>query len=412
MKRFGCHGRLRKTLLVGVALFGLSSPMLDAKEQRLSPAIINQLNAVKTLMEEESWDEAQSKLKAMAQSVSQSEAQRHIQLSLGQIAVHQDNYETALEHFTQAYELTEAGSEQAISILYNVGQLQCYAEQWKACRESLEIWLAEQEEDVSADIYLMIAQAYAMTEDWRKAIPHLRSALALKKPAPASWHQLEVSAWMALENWPEAISAQQRLLAAYPANEVHWSRLADMQQQQGHIDAALSTRRLARKNGHLVSAEDDKRLTWLLLEQKLPFYAGTVLEESIKEERLPEDVKHLRWLFQCWKQARETDKAVAVLRRLQQLDKTGNWSGYQSELLMQAGRWEEAEVSLDALKAAHGGRLSWRWRLLQGMVLTHQGRYNQARDTFEDISNNAPVEAESLLNQADNWLSYLDQVQG
>ncbi len=397
-------------IVTGCLLPSLSA----AAENKLRPAEARQLQQIRTLMEKASWQEAEDSLNKLwgeeQGNALSSKAQYLVALSLGQVAIQRDHYPAALTYFEKAYEISGKESEEGKRLLYNIGQLQCHEAQWVNCRQSLEAWSGDKSTEVPADVFVMIAQAYAMTEDWAQVIGPIRAARnARKKTAPVSWYQMEVSAWVALEKWREAIAAQEALISAHPDNPSSWRYLVELHRQHGRVESALAAHRLGRSQGFLVEQQDEKRLVWLYAEQGLPYYAAETLKQAMEAGRLPEDLQNLRWQFQFLQQSRETDQAINVLDKLHRLEPQGRWSAYKTEIQIKNGLWADAERSLLEQKRSHSGSWSARQDLLLATVRYHLGESDKARDGFLSLTHAESNSDKQTRQRAGQWLRFLDQ---
>ncbi|MBK8972586.1 MAG: hypothetical protein IPM37_15080 [Hahellaceae bacterium] len=306
-----------------------------------------------------------------ADTLSHREVKRHHALNRAQAALEQGAYPKALQHYLVAQKLTQDESAD-LHLRYVIGQLQCQIQQWNECIQNLTAWLN-----------------------------------AEARQAPQHALQMLSYAHIATEHWTDAITIQQTLIQTEPGNASLWRQLAWLQQKAGREHAALTSYRLARAHGLLMDAEDDQRLVWLLIKQRLPYYAGIELEASLTAGRLPMNLNNLQWLLSCWQQARETDRSLAILDRLQAMEPDGKWLLKKSEIQIHAGRWQDADASLQALAQLSESPLPAHWQLQQGIIQTYLDRPQQARAIFRALLAHSNLD-KSLREQTHSWLSYLE----
>ena len=374
-----------------------------AGADNLSPYMHRQLSEARSLMEAGSWTKAQQQLRPLAQKAKSPYAQALIQQSLGQIALQQDKVAEALTHYSKAYAADALPEATQNQLQHTVAQLHCAVEQWRACQQQLQQWLARvPDQQIKARDHLLLAQAFAATEDWRQVIPPARRALALNSKAPISWHRLLVAAHSHLAAWRRAALAQRQLLQQFPGESREWRRLVALQLQGKDYAAALTSLRIPFARGLLREGRDYRQLAQLMAHEDLPFAAGKVLSEGMRLGKVKATADNLRLLAGLWLQAKEPAKAIAAFKRLLALQPSKK--GYRQVALLhyQQMQWREARAALrQAIKLAPDGDLL----LLLGMVQTQLRQFDQAKQTLLPLIND-----DNLRQNAESWLNYIDSL--
>ena len=398
MKRMICL-----VCLLGVSLNLLASPTLPR-------FVYQKLQEAHSLMETESWAEAQDLLEKLSTDTKHKYAQALIAQSQGQISIHQDNITLALSYFQKALDLQVLDELSNRRLLHSISQLHCSIEEWVLCREKMQQWINISPDKVKATDYIIIAQAFAATETWQEVVRPARSALDLNVKAPKTWHQMLVVAYNNLEQWPEAIAAQQILLQHYAGESEEWRRLVSLHLSQGDSLAALNSMRLPYEKGLLTKDTDVKQLTLLLYHAELPFQAGVTLSKGMDKGWIDSSEKNLKLLANLWVEAKSFDKAIIAYQNLLEIAPKRRWYKQLASLHFQENNWRTAiDVIKDATehKQFHLDKQEQSdFQLMLGMALINMNQLDEAKGILEELTSK-----ESVKIQAENWLSYIEQIQ-
>ncbi len=384
---------------LGIFLFLMLVWVPSSSADRLSPAMYQQLVKVGNLMEIESWQEAKSLLEELGQRASGDYAKALAAQSLGQIAVHQEDLETALSQFLKAYELDSLPPERNQQLQHSIAQLQCALDQWQVCRDNLAQWISMASDRVKASDHMLLAQAEAMLEHWSAVLESVGRAIALRKRAPLSWYRLLVAAHLNLERWRHATAVQQMIVAYYPQEADAWRRLVAFHMQQQQTAQALAVMRLAYERGMTTSPRDIRLLVQLLYQNSLPFRAAMVLSSAMDSDKLAADTSDLSLLAGLWLEAQELERAAGAYRQLIAVDDQGKWRLRLAKVLMQARDWQTL------VDLAASSDTDPELELMRAIALINLKRFDIARTHLEHAGQD-----ESLQTQVKSWLSYLDQL--
>ncbi len=390
----------------------LSWPVFASAKIQLPPGEYKLLTKVSSLLQEDKQDEAYQQLLKAQDRVRSKYGKALVLHNLGQVALQREQFNIALKHLQQAYELEAMPKEQQLNLHRMLSQLYCMEEQWQSCIQSLQDWMVEVSETapdkISADDYLLLAQAQSQTEQWNNVVESISQAMhrktTKKQTVPEGWYQLRVVAHIQLKQWPAAIRDQQRLIEDYASKPAYWRQLVSMHQQNKDPQSALSAQRIAYEQGLLEKSADYRLLAQMLLQDKLPFFAGQVLEQGLKQGILKHSKKNLELLGHCWMQAREMKKAISVLADLNRIDPNQERTVQLAYLQMELQHWQAAHNTLEQAlrkKSADKSKL----QLMLGITRIKLKRYHQARQVLHAAASDA-----SLKTTAESWLRYLKQV--
>jgi tetratricopeptide (TPR) repeat protein len=397
-----------KRMICLVCLLGVSLNLLAAPT--LPRLVYQKLQEAHSLMETESWEEAQDLLEKLSTDTKHKYAQALIAQNLGQISIHQDNIALALSYFQKALDLKVLDEISNRRLLHSISQLHCSIEEWVLCREKMQQWIKVSPDKVKATDYIILAQAYAATETWQEVVRPARSALELNGKAPKSWHQMLVVAHNNLEQWPEAIAAQQLLLQSYADESEEWRRLVSLHLSQGDSLAALNSMRLPYEKGLLTKGTDVKQLTLLLHHAELPYQASETLSEGLDNGWIDRNEKNLKLLASLWFEAKSFDKAIATYQQLVEIAPRRRWYKQLASLYFQEKNWHSAIAVIKEATESEQFQLDkpeqTNFELMLGMALINMNQLVEAKEILEGLANRESVKA-----QAENWLSYIEQVQ-
>lgn len=396
-----------KTLVVAL-LLSFSFDVIGAKPPSLSPFLQKQLVKARSLMETESWLEARTLLSQLYQNTENRFAKALAAQSLGQIAIYQDDMSRALSRFTQAYELEVLDDANNARLLHSIGQLHCALDEWASCRNSLLQWLSLEGVEVKATDYIMLAQAYAATEDWADVPLYVSKALSLNTHAPINWHQLEVAARAQQAQWPEAVEAQKRLLKHYASRPDEWRRLVSMMVQNDNYDGALSAMRMPFEKGWLTREQDYRQMAQLLYHCGVPSKAAEIFAQGIEQGAVEDSLGNLKLLGNLWLQAKNRDRAIEIFAELAERTDKRSWLVQLAQLHYQANHWRQAR---DYLKQALDKKYEAKLQLMFAVTLINLHDYQLAKRSLEPFLNETYSD-QGMRKRAENWLSYIDRVMG
>ena len=390
----------------------LSLPVFASAKAQLSPGEYKLLTRAGTLLQEDKQDEAYLLLLKGQESVRSRYGKALVQHNLGQVELHREKFSSALQYLQQAYRMNALPDSQQLDLQRTLSQLHCMEEQWQPCIALLQDWMTKASEEapdkILAGDYLLLAQAQSQIEHWSSVVESLSRAVQLrtakKESVPEGWYQLKVVAHIQLKQWPDAIRDQQRLIEHYANKSEYWRQLVSMHQQNKDPQSALSAQRIAYEQGLLDKASDYRLLAQMLLQDKLPFFAGQVIEQGIEKGLLKPGKKNLELLGHCWMQARETKRAISVLVELNRINPDQERTIQLAYLQMELRQWQAANSTLEQAlqkKAKNPAKL----QLMLGITRIKLKRYKQARQVLHAAAGNR-----NLKTTAESWLRYLKQI--
>lgn len=390
----------------------LAAAPLDQREYRLLSPVYQYLDAGQL-------DNAYQQLIKARQQVSSDYAKALVEHNLGNIELQRAHYSRALVHLTRAYGFNQLEKQQQLNLAHTLAQLNCVEENWQACINLLDNWMTEVPDSIKDTDYLLLAQAYSQLENWSAVIESINKAIIFRGKAPENWYELKVAAHLNLKQWHAAIKAQQQMMQYYADKPRHWRQLVALHLQVRDMPAALASQRIGYQRGLLANARDYRLLVQMLLSENMPFYAGEVMQAGLDKGVLRANQKNLDLLSRAWVQARETDKAVSALARLNEVSPTRDNLSRLAKMQIELEHWQAAEATLLKVLAMNAeGKSQGKGHdngndnenraylhLLLGITRIKLQDYDNARVALDTAALN-----EQVKSSAAGWLQYMQQV--
>lgn len=217
-----------------------------------------------------------------------------------------------------------------------------------------------------------------------------RAAVEGMQQPQESWLSLLLALHLQNDRYLDAIPLLQQLVVLVPAKKSNWLQLSSVYGQLGDYANASAIMQLAYNAGLLTEDAELRRLADLLLFNKQPQRAATVLEEAIEKGSVTLDDKLYEKLANAWIEAREFDKAIAPLERAAELAATGKQFVRLGEVQVERRDWTAAEIALGRGIAKNGLDDVGAAQFLMGVVLFEQGRFTEARPWFAQARESPP----------------------
>lgn len=398
-------------LCLGIFLMGASGSATVAAQPSLSPGEYARVMAAREALTGDNLSQADTLLRHMAARKLTPYARALVHQLWGNVWLQRNDYQQAQRLLQIAYDEKVLPEADQLNLLHALAQLDLAAERWQSGLDRMNTWMVRQAErqaqQITANDYLMVAQANAQLQRWRQVITPIQQAISRKADAPESWYQLQLAALLQDNRKPAAISLLKTLVVRFPTATRYWEQLAQLYEATVQPQAALSTLRLAYIKGLLVDERQLLRLAGALLKAGAPRQAAGILDKAMGEKRIKTDKKNLQRLAQAWLQAREYPQARPVLRRLAADYPDVKALKKLAKVNLQLKDWQAARDALTvALQQQSPAQDSGELYLLYGIASINLEAAAAARESF-----NKAAEYRSQAPAARQWLRYLDQLQ-
>ena len=266
--------------------------------------------------------------------------------------------------------------------------------------------IIKKSEKPSANIYALLAASFYSIEDIVSGLPYIEKACELTDKPKEAWLQMAFSGNYQTKKFNKAITYVNQLVYNYPDKKDYWQQKAGIHQIVEDYSKAAVTKELTYKKGFVNKESDFINLGQLLASQGDAYKVAVALEAALKNNVIEPSEKLLNLYFQAWLQAKEIEKAKAVLSELYDIydDKD---DGYQLlQYYVDAEAWSAADELAKKLLIQELTETQ------KGKVLLYQGmakyRLGDNREALKVLGKATAFENSS--GQAKSWMSYIKQM--
>ncbi len=389
-----------------LCLFLFASAVVTAKDSdkstNISPRIYKQLKKSELLIKEKSYQQAVQALKAILKNVKPASYEKAIVLrSLSSVHALQGQYKRATQKLVIALKLEVFPETQKQQALLNLGQLYMATEQYRQAIQTLIPWLTK---NPSKDVQLrvLIANAYAQLKQYRKALPHIKQAIASSKKPEESWYQLNLALYFETENYASAANLLKKLIRIYPDKKKYWDQLASVYQQLRQYKNAVSVKHLAYQNGFITSEKGLLELANLFLYINSPYKSAHFLQMAFNQNKIKSNEKNWETLANAWTMAKEYDKAIQALETASGYAQKGSLLQQLGQIYVEQEKWKLANIALNKALNKGGLKNTGDVHLLLGMSYYELGDIGKAKQSFFKAS-----KYRKNQKAAGQWLGYI-----
>ncbi|MBT8145108.1 MAG: tetratricopeptide repeat protein [Gammaproteobacteria bacterium] len=310
---------------------------------------------------------------------------------------------SAYENLLAQGELPEALIQ---STLKTMAQLYFTTENYDKALSTVQR-LMQQLDDPSADIYMLLGQAYFQKGDYRRALNPITTAIdkykAQGRTPKENWLLLLRVIHYEQKNYQAMANVLKELVRYYPKDRYFitlaaaYSELGDQKKQLVLTEALYEGGYLSKSN-HLIN------LANLYLIHDVPYKAALILEKEMEAGRIETNTRHLRLLSQAWYQAREDRKAIPPLRRAAELSGDGELFVRLAQSHINLENWDEAVEAVREGLRRGGVKRPDTANVMLGMALFNQQKLSAARNAF--VAARSDSRSARVANQ---WITHVDQ---
>lgn len=257
---------------------------------------------------------------------------------------------------------------------------------------------------LSADLAFRLAQAHGQLADYASGLTYARQAFDLAAPPERRHYTLLLYFYQQLDMGAEELGVVEQLVHHWPQERANWSGLAAILAREGREEDAFGINRIMYLNGMLSESPELVRLAQYYSFYEYPFRGAVMLERELNAGRVEPVARNLSLLADLWRQAREWDRALPVLRRI--ATSTGAGPDYErlGEALYRSARYADAEAMFEqALRRGQLVRPGDTWTLI-GNARVEQDELLPAIEAFEH-----GLAWEYSRATAQGWIDYIER---
>lgn len=323
--------------------------------------------------------------------------------TLGYTEMGNNNYPVAIDYLKRSLALNRLPESVKYNVGYMVAQLYAAQEKYKEALVFAEEWFATIAQP-TPDQAIFMANIFAQTGDYAKAIPYVKQALNSGKEPRESWYQLFIACSFELKDYKQAAEALQAALKQWPNKGEYWEQLASVYVMEGKELKGLASLQVAWKLGALEKESSIRSMIQLSVTKGIPEVGARMLEAALAKQAVPRNESYIDLLANAWVAARENAPAINAFEELASI--TGKTDPYVriANIYIDQAKWKPAE---QALRKGLNGSLkepgkAW---LMLGIVMTEQTQFDQGLDAFRKARAYAYTE-----RQAGTWLKYAEDL--
>ncbi len=313
-----------------------------------------------------------------------------------------------MENFSQATRLLKqamalgAFSEQAyLNALFNLAQIYAASEKYKDAIETLNQWM-KRVETISPQAHALLAQAWALSGDLKRATPYAEKAVSAAKNPRRNWLHLLASLYLQQDLYRKALPVAAQGVKLYPRDRIFWSQLVGLYAELKQFKKSFASLRTMHQLGLFTKSAEYRRLAQSYLSYDAPIPAARVLEEGLRKNLVEKNDENYTLLGDAWLLAREWKKAIAALSKAAPLVKHGKIWQRLGNGYIEDEQWKKAEQAFE--RALEKGDLSDEGRvwLLLGVARAKQKKNEQA---FTALGR--AIEYDKTSSEAKAWMDNL-----
>lgn len=293
----------------------------------------------------------------------------------------------AIQDWQAAIQTGAMLTEEIVNLRINIGQLLIAEGRYNEGIQSLEQAIAAGGESaINVGVARMLAQAYGQAERYRDGLPWAERFWSLRPAAERTRgdHSLMLFYYQQLNRVPDQFRIIEQMVARWPTEKSNWRSYASLLAQTGREEDAFEANKIMYINGMLTESREIVALAQYYSFYEYPYRGAVILERELNAGAVERTENNLQLLANMWRQAREWERAIPVLRQLAQL--TGDGDNYLklAEALYQERQLAAAEDAFqEALNRGGLDRPGNAWTLL-GNVRVELGRTDSALAAFRE----------------------------
>jgi len=343
---------MNKLRLILIFIFLCVTCLVHAKEEDkqylLSKETYDLLNVTRIAMEENSYHAVIQKLTVYLDKENiKSYDKAVINQTLGYAYNAQENYKRSIESFIKAVRSDALPDKMTHELTYIIAQLYIHSEKYTEGLSYLDKWF-EKESNPSSEAHLLAASAYYQINQFKKLIPHAKSAIEKSDAPQQSWYELLIAGYYETRMYRDAALLLETMINKYPDNDNYWLQLVAVYQQNKQEKKALAISELAYEKG-ILKGDDIIQLAQTYLYLQLPLEAAAVLDSEINNGTIDYSKANIELLSNSWLLAHDEKKAAFILE--QYVSKFNDISlRYKlAHIYVELENWDKAKNTLEAV---------------------------------------------------------------
>ncbi len=374
-----------------------------SNKEAMSEGVFKKFTKLQEMIADSKYAEARAGLNALLQRRLNTFEKANVNQYLGYIEQAEGNYDKAAKYFQAALDSDALPNQAHFPMMVQVAQMLIGSGKFQKGLDMLHKYY-KLTDSIKDSVFALEASAYAQLKQYNKAIPILKKAISLSDKPSETWNYLLYSLYMETSQFQQAAKTLETLIAINPNKEEYWKRLSGVYFNLKKDDKALATLVVADKNGMMKDEKERLRLFKMYAFLGVPYKAGQVLEQGLKNGVIKPEYKHWKTLGEVWYTAAEMDKSLAAFDEASKTAQDGQIDFRRAYIYFDREDWPNVIKALNSalekggLKETKTGQ-AW---LLLGMAHSELGRTSKAVEALKKAA-----KYKSSRNNAVQWLEHI-----
>jgi tetratricopeptide (TPR) repeat protein len=367
----------------------------------MSESVYNTLQSAVDLVSKQKYGEAIDKLSKIADSGSTYE-KAVVNYNLGFAYSAMNDHSNATRAFAKSLAADALPRSQREQLQFNLGQLYIVTGQYDEGIKTLQTYVSQACNPVPPDAHIFLANALTERKRYREALPEIDLAISQSKTVKEPWLQLRLAVAYELKDYNNAAQALVQLISMAPAKPEYWKQLSSMFYEMKSDGQSAAVLALAERQGYLQKPAEIHNLYSLYMTIDMPFEAGMLLQDAMDKGRIPADEKSLESVADAWINARESEKAQSVLKKLAAMSDRGDYYFKLGAMYGDEERWKDSKEMLE--KALQKGGLK---RTGEAWMRLAVANYSLKNTSAAIAALQKAITFDETRAQAGEWLRHL-----
>lgn len=323
--------------------------------------------------------------------------------------IHADNgdYQKAIGTFEQVQRMNAFDEQQQLDLLFYLGQLYLAEDRVDDAIRTLEQWFAGAGDTAAPQAYFVLAQAYALKEDYRRALNLSERGLVKARELEAlreNWLAFTANMYYQNKDVKSMQGLLREIVALYPGKRKYWSQLSATYFILDDVETAYYFRIMMYIQDMLIKSNDLANLAALHISNETPIRGVRVLEKGFADGLVEKKKDTYETLSIAYQESREWKKSIKPLSQAAKLAEKGNLYVRLCQSYLFDREYSRAEKACrDGIKKGDLRQPGPAWMLL-GTARYNKGDLKGARKAFVNAAN-----YKRQAKNAQRWINFIDQ---
>ena len=262
-----------------------------------------------------------------------------------------DDIAQAIASFTKVVSNESAVPDSLlISTRYSLAQLSMQQQDYAGALHHLKLWQEANAKPLTSNQEMLFAQVYFQDKQFVDSLMHIENAMIAakkeNKTPKENWLVLQRATHYELEQPKQVTKVMEQLVRLYSKPQ-YWIQLAGMYGEIGEEDKQVAVMEAAYQAGYITKSSEIMTLAQLYQFHGAPFKAAELLNEAIELGTVVAQEKSLDLLARAYLDAKESKKAINVLKQLSQLADSGKYDALLAQTYLNIEQWQKAIIYAD-----------------------------------------------------------------